>query len=144
MSISGTAFRNSTMLSPSPVVSSLPYHRSWTISLAWAHRLISCGGSNVSARSSFSRMGSPAVRIAGKRVFGKWAALDIIVSIMAGSNLSRALTGNAPLGGTLAATSLLMGLHYCSLKQSHVTRSRRVCLKEQWSNWQGAVYKKYP
>lgn len=33
------------------------------------------------------------VRVAGRRVFGKWAALDIIVSVIVGSNLSRALTG---------------------------------------------------
>ena len=46
------------------------------------------------------------------RVFGKWSALDIIVSIMVGSNLSRALTGSAPLVGTLAATTLLMALHW--------------------------------
>ncbi len=52
------------------------------------------------------------VRVAGRRVFGKWAALDIIVSIMVGSNLSRAITGGAPLVGTLAATALLMGLHW--------------------------------
>jgi uncharacterized membrane protein YcaP (DUF421 family) len=52
------------------------------------------------------------VRLAGRRVFGKWAALDIIVSIIVGSNLSRAITGGAPLVGTLAATALLMGLHW--------------------------------
>ncbi len=52
------------------------------------------------------------VRVAGRRVFGKWAALDIIVSVIVGSNLSRALTGQAPLGGTLAATTVLMVLHW--------------------------------
>lgn len=52
------------------------------------------------------------VRVAGRRVFGKWSALDIIVSVMVGSNLSRALTGNSPLGGTLAATTLLIVLHW--------------------------------
>lgn len=52
------------------------------------------------------------VRLAGRRVFGKWAALDIVVSIVVGSNLSRALTGGAPLWGTLAATTLLMALHW--------------------------------
>ena len=52
------------------------------------------------------------VRLAGRRVFGKWAALDIIVSIVVGSNLSRALTGSAALLGTLAATTLLMALHW--------------------------------
>ncbi len=52
------------------------------------------------------------VRFAGRRVFGKWAALDIVVSVIVGSNLSRALTGSAPLLGTLAATAFLMGLHW--------------------------------
>lgn len=52
------------------------------------------------------------VRFAGRRAFGKWAALDIVVSIIVGSNLSRALTGGADLWGTLAATTLLMFLHW--------------------------------
>jgi uncharacterized membrane protein YcaP (DUF421 family) len=52
------------------------------------------------------------VRIVGRRVFGRWAAIDIVVSIMVGSNLSRALTGNSPLFPTLAATTLLMFLHW--------------------------------
>src|ERR671939_176607 len=34
-------------------------------------------------------------RVAGRRLFGEWAALDIIVSIIAGSNLIRALTESA-------------------------------------------------
>ena len=51
------------------------------------------------------------VRIAGKRVFGKWGAMDIILSIVIGSNLSRALTGTAPLWPTLVATTLLVVLH---------------------------------
>lgn len=56
--------------------------------------------------------GLAAVRLAGRRVFGKWAALDFIVSIIAGSSLSRAITGSAPLGGTLASTTLIMLLHW--------------------------------
>jgi uncharacterized membrane protein YcaP (DUF421 family) len=52
------------------------------------------------------------VRIVGRRVFGRWSAIDIVVSIIVGSNLSRTLTGNAPLLGTLAATSLIMLLHW--------------------------------
>ena len=40
-----------------------------------------------------------AVVAAGRRVFGKWAALDFIVSTIVGSSLSRAITGSAPLGG---------------------------------------------
>jgi uncharacterized membrane protein YcaP (DUF421 family) len=52
------------------------------------------------------------VRVAGRRIFGKWSALDIVVSIIIGSNLSRALTGGAQLWGTLAATTLLVALHW--------------------------------
>lgn len=51
------------------------------------------------------------VRIAGKRVFGKWGAIDILVSIVIGSNLSRAITGNAPFFPTLAATAALLVAH---------------------------------
>jgi uncharacterized membrane protein YcaP (DUF421 family) len=56
--------------------------------------------------------GLAAVRLVGRRVFGKWAALDIIVSVIVGSNLSRALTGSAPLFGTIVATSVLLALHW--------------------------------
>ena len=52
------------------------------------------------------------VRLAGRRVFGKWSALDIVVSIIVGSSLGRALTGGASLGGTLAATTLLLAMHW--------------------------------
>ena len=51
------------------------------------------------------------VRIASKRAFGKWDALDIIVSIVIGSNLSRALTGNSPFVPTLAGSLVLILLH---------------------------------
>jgi uncharacterized membrane protein YcaP (DUF421 family) len=52
------------------------------------------------------------LRIAGRRIFGKWSALDLVVSIVVGSNLSRALTGTAPLLGTMLATTVLIGLHW--------------------------------
>ena len=52
------------------------------------------------------------VRLAGRRAFGKWAALDIVVAIVIGSNLSRALTGSAPLLGTLAASVIFVALHW--------------------------------
>ncbi len=52
------------------------------------------------------------IRIIGRRVFGKWSALDFVVSIMVGSALARTMTGGAPLGATLGAVTLLMGLHW--------------------------------
>jgi uncharacterized membrane protein YcaP (DUF421 family) len=52
------------------------------------------------------------VRLSGKRTFGKLSAFDIVLSIIVGSNLSRALTGNAPFWPTLAATAVLAVLHW--------------------------------
>ncbi|CAB3723991.1 hypothetical protein LMG27174_05198 [Paraburkholderia rhynchosiae] len=52
------------------------------------------------------------VRVAGRRIFGRWAALDIVVAIIVGSNLSRALTGGAPFIGTLLATTLMIAMHW--------------------------------
>jgi uncharacterized membrane protein YcaP (DUF421 family) len=51
------------------------------------------------------------VRLAGKRLFGKWGAVDTVVAVMIGSNLSRAMTGSAPFGPTLCATAILLLLH---------------------------------
>jgi uncharacterized membrane protein YcaP (DUF421 family) len=51
------------------------------------------------------------LRISGRRTFGHWSALDIVVSIIVGSALGRALTGNAPLPGTMAAAAVMVGLH---------------------------------
>ncbi len=51
------------------------------------------------------------VRLAASRAFGKWSPLDIILAVVVGSNLSRALTGNAPFLATLIATCVLILLH---------------------------------
>ena len=51
------------------------------------------------------------LRAGGRRTFARWSALDIIISIIAGSSLARAMTASAPFGGTLAAVALLMLLH---------------------------------
>lgn len=58
------------------------------------------------------------VRIGGRRAFARWSALDIVVAIVFGSSLSRALTGSAPLVGTIAATALLMLLHWLFARAS--------------------------
>ena len=51
------------------------------------------------------------IRIAGRRTFSQATALDIIVAIIIGSNLSRAMTGKAPFLGAVAATLVLVVLH---------------------------------
>ena len=54
------------------------------------------------------------LRLSGKRTFSQWSALDVVLSIVVGSCLSRALTGSAPLLGTLAAVGVLVLLHVCA------------------------------
>lgn len=48
------------------------------------------------------------IRLFGRRPFGKQNPLDIVVAIIIGSNLSRALTGNARFLPTLAATAVVV------------------------------------
>ena len=52
------------------------------------------------------------VRIAGPRSLAKLSALDVIASVITGSSLSRALTGNSSLTGTLAAIAVFFALHW--------------------------------
>jgi uncharacterized membrane protein YcaP (DUF421 family) len=51
------------------------------------------------------------LRLSGRRLFGHWSALDIVLSIMVGSALARAMTGNAPLAGTMAAAAVMAALY---------------------------------
>src|ERR1700712_699528 len=51
------------------------------------------------------------LRLAGRRSFGKWSALDFIVSIIVGSSLARVITGEAPIDGTFAAVAVMILMH---------------------------------
>ncbi|MHA6249662.1 DUF421 domain-containing protein [Pontibacter sp. CAU 1760] len=51
------------------------------------------------------------IRIGSHRIFGKNTAFDIILGIIYGSVLSRAITGNAPFWPTIAAALTLVLLH---------------------------------
>jgi uncharacterized membrane protein YcaP (DUF421 family) len=66
------------------------------------------------------------LRLSGRRTFADWSAFDIILSIIIGSSLSRALTGDAPLLGTFAAAAVLTVLHVLVgyLVASNTTLSR--------------------
>ena len=59
------------------------------------------------------------LRLAGTRIFGKSVPLDIVMSVIIGSNLSRALTGNAPLVEVMAATAWLLALHWAMAQCAH-------------------------
>lgn len=65
-------------------------------------------------------------RFSGWRAFGKWSAPDIIVAIVIGSNLSRAVTGPARLLPSLVATTALV------LAYRLVTR---LASRTPWLDW---------
>ena len=52
------------------------------------------------------------LRIGDKRFMGKSTALDVMLGIVFGSTVSRAITGNAPFFPTLAAGVTLVLLHW--------------------------------
>lgn len=52
------------------------------------------------------------VKIGEKRFMGKNTAFDMILGIILGSVLSRAVTGNVPFLPTLGAGALLVGVHW--------------------------------
>lgn len=51
------------------------------------------------------------LRLSGRRTFAHLSAVDLIISIIVGSNLSRAMTGGVPFWGTLASVAVLVALH---------------------------------
>ena len=54
------------------------------------------------------------VRLGKKRFMGRSTAFDVILGIMLGSIVSRAITGNAPFFPTLGAALVLVLLHWIS------------------------------
>ncbi|HZB38762.1 MAG TPA: YetF domain-containing protein [Beijerinckiaceae bacterium] len=52
------------------------------------------------------------VRLAKKRFMSRASAFDVILGIMLGSIVSRAITGNAPFGPALAASAALIAMHW--------------------------------
>lgn len=51
------------------------------------------------------------LRISNKRIFGKYSSFDIVIDIILGSILSRAITANAPFFATIIASIVLVFLH---------------------------------
>ena len=86
------------------------------------------------------------LRFAATRAFGKWSALDIILAVIIGSNLSRALTGSAPFLPTLTATAVLIVLHAALVKTAarwpafgRWTKGRAVTLVSEGEIDEGAM-----
>lgn len=51
------------------------------------------------------------LRAAGRRAFSQQGPFDLCIILLLGAVLSRAVVGASPLGGTLAAAVVLVGLH---------------------------------
>ena len=51
------------------------------------------------------------IRASGLRTFSRYAPVDTVITVLIGSNLSRAMTGSAPFVSTLVASLLLVVLH---------------------------------
>jgi uncharacterized membrane protein YcaP (DUF421 family) len=75
------------------------------------------------------------LRVSGPRMFGRWSALDFVITIMVGSALARAMTGSAPLVGTMVAAAVMAFLHvtlaHCvarSSKLAHALEGKAVTL----------------
>jgi uncharacterized membrane protein YcaP (DUF421 family) len=51
------------------------------------------------------------LRLSGRRTFAEWSGLDVIIVVMAGSAMGRAMMGAGSLPGALAAVALLVLLH---------------------------------
>jgi uncharacterized membrane protein YcaP (DUF421 family) len=75
------------------------------------------------------------LRVSGKRTFAQLSALDLVVSFIVGSTLSRAMTGSAPLLAALAAVAVLVAPHVAisyaiatSEWFSHIVEGIPVCI----------------
>ena len=62
------------------------------------------------------------IRFLGRRAFGKQSTLDVLLAIVIGSNLSRAITGNAPFIQTIIGTAVIFVLYW--LTEHLAARSR--------------------
>lgn len=56
------------------------------------------------------------VRLGKKRLFGKSSAMDVVLSVMVGSVISRAINGSATLPETAVASFVLVMLHALAAK----------------------------
>lgn len=88
----------------------------------WLHQVFGRDGEliswwQMSARAAFFFVwGLLLVRLGGQRMFGKITAFDIVVAVILGSILSRAITGNAAFLPSIAATTTLVLLHWLTTR----------------------------
>lgn len=86
--------------------------------IQWIETLIGAYGEPINAGQMTLRaivifaFGILLFRLSARRAFGRNSALDIALAIIVGANLSRTMTGNAPLLPTLTASLALVLLHW--------------------------------
>ena len=75
------------------------------------------------------------IRLGANRIFGRHTALDIVLSVILGSTLSRSLTANAPFWPVVASAVVLVVLHSVlaivsvrSDKVAHTVKGRSIQL----------------
>lgn len=61
------------------------------------------------------------LKIGNQRIFGKHTTFDIVLGVIYGSILSRAITGNSPFWPTLAAALVLVLLHNLLARLAYLT-----------------------
>ena len=100
----------------------------WAQLDAWLHAVVGREGEHIAwwqmcARATVMFLyGILLLRLAGTRIFGKSVPLDIVMSVIIGSNLSRTLTGNAPIVEVMIATAWLLALHWALAQLAHRSR----------------------
>ncbi len=77
-------------------------------------------------------------RLADRRAFGRLSVFDLVLGMVLGSTLSRAMTGNAPLLPTLATGVALVLMHrllgrvsFSSDRLEQLIKGRKILLVEQ-------------
>lgn len=61
------------------------------------------------------------VRLASRRFLSKASAFDVVVGIMLGSIMSRAINGSAAFWPTIAASAILIGMHWAFAELAYKT-----------------------
>jgi uncharacterized membrane protein YcaP (DUF421 family) len=88
------------------------------------------------------------IRFGSLRAFGRSSSFDIVLAILLGSTLSRALTGNSRFLPTLAATAVLVILHrllallsFRSNRVAEIVKGKEIPLVKN-GNWEPEAMKK--
>lgn len=69
------------------------------------------------------------VRVGGRRIFGKRTSFDIVLGVILGSVMSRALTANAQFFPSVAAVTALVLLHMLLAKLAYRSRTLGYLIK---------------